>query len=86
MSASYHGLTIDNVGFAFEHMRDKVHHTHNVCQMNTSVRLMRAVLAYRKYYVNDKKDIAKWEKSRPMPDWYAEWMTIQNKTDEKMRR
>ena len=29
------------------------------------------VLAYRKYYVNDKKDIAKWEKSRPMPDWYA---------------
>ena len=30
-----------------------------------------AVLAYRKYYVNDKKDIAKWDKSRPMPDWYA---------------
>jgi len=29
-----------------------------------------AVLAYRRYYVNDKKDIAKWEKSRPMPDWY----------------
>ena len=29
-----------------------------------------AVLAYRKYYVNDKKDIAKWEKSRPAPDWY----------------
>ena len=29
------------------------------------------VLAYRKYYVNDKKDIAKWEKSRPMPIWYA---------------
>ena len=29
-----------------------------------------SVLAYRKYYVNDKKDIAKWEKSRPMPDWY----------------
>ena len=29
------------------------------------------VLAYRKYYANDKKDIAKWEKSRPMPDWYA---------------
>ena len=44
------------------------------------------VLAYRKYYVNDKKDIAKWEKSRPMPDWYAEWMTIQNKKmeDEKV--
>ena len=29
------------------------------------------VLAYRKYYVNDKKDIAKWNKTRPMPDWYA---------------
>ena len=45
-----------------------------------------SVRAYRKYYVNDKKDIAKWEKSRPMPDWYAEWMTIQNKkiADEKV--
>jgi len=30
-----------------------------------------AVLAYRKYYVNDKKDIAKWDKSRPAPDWYT---------------
>ena len=30
-----------------------------------------SVLAYRKYYVNDKKDIAKWEKSGLMPDWYA---------------
>ena len=30
-----------------------------------------SVLAYRKYYVNDKKDIAKWEKSRPAPDWYT---------------
>ena len=30
------------------------------------------VRAYRQYYVNDKKDIAKWEKSRPMPDWYVE--------------
>jgi len=29
------------------------------------------VLAYRQYYVNDKKDIAKWEKSRPMPSWYS---------------
>jgi hypothetical protein len=28
------------------------------------------VLAYRKYYVNDKKDIAKWERSRPIPNWY----------------
>ena len=30
------------------------------------------VLAYRRYYVNDKKDIAKWNKSRPMPDWYTD--------------
>ena len=28
------------------------------------------ILAYGQYYVNDKKDIAKWEKSRPMPMWY----------------
>jgi len=28
------------------------------------------ILAYRQYYANDKKDIAKWEKSRPMPMWY----------------
>ena len=30
-----------------------------------------SVLAYRKYYANDKKDIAKWNKTRAMPDWYA---------------
>jgi hypothetical protein len=30
-----------------------------------------SVIAYRKYYANEKKDIAKWEKTRPMPDWYA---------------
>ena len=44
------------------------------------------VRAYRQYYVNEKKDIAKWEKSRPMPDWYAQWMTIQKKKmeDEKV--
>jgi len=29
------------------------------------------VQAYRKYYINDKKDIAKWEKSRVAPDWYV---------------
>jgi hypothetical protein len=29
------------------------------------------VLAYRKYYVNDKKDIAKWEKGRDAPYWYT---------------
>ena len=29
------------------------------------------VMAYRRYYVNDKKDIAKWEKSRPMPKWFT---------------
>ncbi len=31
-----------------------------------------SILAYRTYYVNGKKDIAKWEKSRPMPKWYAD--------------
>ena len=30
-----------------------------------------AIQAYRKYYVNDKKDIAKWEKCTPAPDWYT---------------
>ncbi len=30
------------------------------------------VRAYRRYYVNDKKDIAKWEKSRPMPKWFTQ--------------
>ena len=30
-----------------------------------------SVLAYRKYYVNDKKDIAKWEKGKDAPDWYT---------------
>ena len=30
-----------------------------------------AVRAYRRYYVNDKKDIAKWEKGRNAPDWYV---------------
>jgi hypothetical protein len=30
------------------------------------------VHAYRRYYVNDKKDIAKWEKSRLMPKWFTQ--------------
>ena len=30
-----------------------------------------SVRAYRRYYVNDKKDIAKWEKGRNAPDWYV---------------
>ena len=29
------------------------------------------VRAYRRYYVNAKKSIAKWEKSRPMPQWFT---------------
>ena len=29
------------------------------------------VRAYRKYYINDKKDIAKWNKGRDAPDWYT---------------
>ena len=31
-----------------------------------------SVLAYRRYYVNDKKDIAKWEKSRAVPKWFTQ--------------
>ena len=30
------------------------------------------VRAYRRYYVNDKKDIAKWEKSRAVPKWFTQ--------------
>ena len=29
------------------------------------------VRAYRRYYVNGKRDIAKWEKSRVQPEWYT---------------
>ena len=29
------------------------------------------VRAYRQYYNFNKKDIAKWEKSRPTPDWFG---------------
>ena len=29
------------------------------------------VRAYRRYYVNGKKDIAKWEKSRAVPKWFT---------------
>ena len=70
-------LTIDNVGFAFEHisrqgtphpqcMPDeyKVEYCDNAPMTNT-------VGAYRQYYANAKKDIAKWNKTRAMPDWYA---------------
>jgi hypothetical protein len=28
------------------------------------------VIAYRKYYMGAKQDIAKWEKGRMKPDWY----------------
>jgi len=85
-------LTIDNVGFAFEHM-SRQGTPHPQCMPDEYKEQdgffspeVASVRAYRKYYVNDKKDIAKWEKSRPMPDWYAEWMIIQNKkiADEKV--
>jgi len=62
-------LTIDNVGFAFEHM-SRQGTPHPQC-MPDEYKCDDSVLAYRKYYVNDKKDIAKWNKTRPMPDWYA---------------
>ena len=29
-----------------------------------------AWIAYRNYYVGEKADIAKWEKSRPAPNWF----------------
>ena len=71
-------LTIDNVGFAFEHLT-RQGQLHPQCMPDeykcaspfNGGRADDAVLAYRKYYVNDKKDIAKWNKTRPMPDWYA---------------
>jgi|TARA_R110000787_G_scaffold43799_5_gene107297 hypothetical protein len=44
------------------------------------------VLAYRQYYVNVKKDIAKWEKSRPMPNWFYDsdaYKVVPNKNNWK---
>tara|TARA_R110000744_G_scaffold322749_1_gene428687 strand:+ start:180 stop:716 length:537 start_codon:yes stop_codon:yes gene_type:complete len=41
----------------------------------------KAWVGYRKYYANEKKDIAKWEKSRPMPEWYASGQYKINKLD-----
>jgi len=44
------------------------------------------VLAYRQYYVNAKKDIAKWEKSRSMPSWYYDskaYMVVEGKNNLK---
>ena len=63
-------LTIDNVGFAFEHM-SRQGTPHPLCMPDVHKEEDNAVLSYRRYYANDKKDIAKWEKTRPMPDWYA---------------
>ena len=70
-------LTIDNVGFAFEHM-SRQGTPHPQCMPDIYKEQdgffppeVATVRAYRQYYVNEKKDIAKWEKSRPMPDWYA---------------
>ena len=70
-------LTIDNVGFAFEHMsrQGTVHpqampDEYKVGYCGKS-NITNTVLAYRKYYANGKKDIAKWNKTRAMPDWYA---------------
>jgi hypothetical protein len=70
-------LTIDNVGFAFEHM-SRQGTPHPQCMPDIYKEQdgffppeVATVRAYRQYYVHDKKDIAKWEKSRPMPDWYV---------------
>jgi hypothetical protein len=70
-------LAIDNVGFAFEHMsRQGQPHPQAMPDIYKEQDgffppEVATVRAYRQYYVNEKKDIAKWEKSRPMPDWYA---------------
>ena len=67
-------LTIDNVGFAFEHMsrQGQPHPQAMPDEYKVSYgSLADTVTAYRQYYANEKKDIAKWEKSRPMPEWYA---------------
>jgi len=32
------------------------------------------VAAYRSFYINEKASFAKWERGRPMPDWYANAM------------
>jgi hypothetical protein len=29
-----------------------------------------AVVAYRRYYIEGKSEIVKWEKSRPAPTWF----------------
>jgi len=70
-------LTIDNVGFAFEHM-SRQGTTHPQCMPDEykveycdDAPMTNTVMAYRQYYVNDKNKIAEWEKSRPMPNWYA---------------
>ena len=80
-------LTIDTCKFEFPNMSvDWWDITPHPQCMPDEYKCDDPVRAYRQYYVNDKKDIAKWEKSRPMPDWYAQWMTIQNKKmeDEKV--
>ena len=30
-----------------------------------------AVKAYRRYYINEKRDIAEWNKGRPAPSWFV---------------
>ena len=64
-------LLIDNCEFEFDNIGS--HGTpHPQCMPDEyKCAFDDAVQAYRKYYVNDKKDIAKWEKSGLMPDWYA---------------
>ena len=73
-------LIIDNCNFAFD-MYWKYPHIkpHPQCMPDEYKEQdgffspgVATVRAYRKYYVNDKKDIAKWEKTRPAPDWYAD--------------
>jgi len=62
-------IEIDNCEFEFDNM-SRQGTPHPQC-MPDEYKCNDPVLAYRKYYVNDKKDIATWNKTRPMPDWYA---------------
>ena len=62
-------LTIDTCKFAFPNMSWDIT-PHPQC-MPDEYKSDDPVRAYRQYYNFNKKDIAKWEKSRPIPDWFG---------------
>ena len=63
-------LTIDNVGFAFEHM-SRQGTPHPQC-MPDEYKCDNYIEAYRKYYWNEKRYFAKWVRGVSPPDW---WLT-----------